>query len=748
MFSTIKIQLLFFTFVNKTFALLIQSMKYLIYYLIIFLSIQGNAWARQATEEETERLDDMVADMEASMGTPQAEAKSDAVIVYATELDNINLVYYAMTTKLTVYLNSANYERLEEYADSIIHHCDIKNDETEYYYYYIIYLRSAAYIEQGKYRLALQYAQQLYNDGKTIPTKATTNTDEDVPQAIRNRCNALMCMGLANREMGLTTEALKQFDECIEIASPYQLMLTTILDAQTYKVSTVLKFADKQMVLRHIDEYALLLNKFKDVATDNPIFSYLSLSPYELTMHLAYVDAYCAMDNTIDAKIHLDKAQEIANNTELDEQLIAELSGTKSRYYKAIGYNNLAMQYADSAATYYNIVSKPSLEVELLKNKLDIMHLLHLYPQEYNVAQRIISVSDSLANQRYNSQIEEMRTIMDVDKLENETRALSFQRQLWVSISILVLLIALLAIILINRRRDKEKQRILSQQKVILEAEVARQTAELREQKSEIEQKNRDITDSINYAQRIQNSILPDLSQYSNYGIEGAFAFFIPCNIVSGDFYWATRHGQTLIIACSDCTGHGVPGAFVSMIGATSLNEICSKSQLLEPHEILEELDRNLMTVLCQSGSEARDGMDIVISTYNPTTHILKTSGARRPAFIFRKNGELEEYKGTKRSIGEMDENSRLHPFETQQIEIFQGDTLYMCSDGLADQFGGQEKNGPAGKRLMSGGLKRMMAQICEADITAQRDMAEHLYWEWRGTCPQLDDISLVGVRF
>ena len=108
----------------------------------------------------------------------------------------------------------------------------------------------------------------------------------------------------------------------------------------------------------------------------------------------------------------------------------------------------------------------------------------------------------------------------------------------------------------------------------------------------------------------------------------------------------------------------------------------------------------------------------------------------------------MEEYKGTKRSIGEMDENSRQRPFETQIIQIEHGDTLYMCSDGLADQFGGQEKNGPNGKRLMSGGLKRMLVQICEQDIKVQREMAEHLYYEWRGTCPQLDDISLVGVRF
>ncbi len=717
------------------------------YQIAIMLCVPCCIWARVATAEDSLRLEQMIINMESAIGTPQGEQTSDAVIDFATEIGNVNIVFYAITTKLTNYLTAANYERLEQYSDSIMRTYDIKNDNTEYYYYYILYLRSAAYIEQGKYRLAIQYAQQLYNDGKELPQNVTDNNNE-VPQSVRNRCNALVCMGLANREMGMSAEAIKQFDECINIASPYAMMLTSVLDAQSYKVATALKFTDKQIVLQYIADYAKALENFENIAQNIEMFRFVSLAPYQLTMHLAYTDAYCDLKDTDNAQLHLAKAQEIADSTELDEQLYAELVSAKSKYYLMTGQNTLAMQYADSAATFYNMVSKPGLEIELLKTKLDVMHRLHLYQQEYDVAQRIISMSDSLANQRYNSQIEEMRTIMDVDKLENETRTLSFQRQLWVSISILVVLVAFLAIILINRRRDKEKQRILSQQKILLEAEVARQTSELREQKSEIEQKNRDITDSINYAQRIQNSILPDFAPYSNFGIEGAFAFFIPCNIVSGDFYWATRHEQTLIIACSDCTGHGVPGAFVSMIGATSLNEICSKPELLEPHEILEELDRNLMTVLCQSGGEARDGMDIVIVTYDPTTHILKTSGARRPTFIFRKNGEMEEYKGTKRSIGEMDENSRQRPFETQVIEVNTGDTLYMCSDGLADQFGGQEKNGPAGKRLMSGGLKRMLAQICENDIKTQRDVAEHLYYEWRGTCPQLDDISLVGVRF
>lgn len=699
-------------------------------------------------EDEYDELDSMLDEMDSMYGMPESEKLCDQIIEYTksymkSESDSTmeNAMYYAMTAKMTSYHQQARFGRLIEYADSVLTSCAF-NDATEYYYYYIVYLKAVGYIEQGKYKLAMQCAQELYNDGKEEPDYRNFDPDHDIlPQAVRNRCNALFCMGIANREMGQYKEALNQFDECIELASHFgNPMLLVKYDTQMLRIETSLKCEEGDVVLNYMERCAAELDRIKADGDRNVV-------PYEASLHTMYVDVCCKMNQPEQARYHIDRVERLIEENGLPEQAVADLNRAKAIYYKSIGQNVMAVAYADSAARFYEEVSKPNYEVDMLKVKLDAVHGAKLYSQEYALAQRIISLNDSLATQKYNSQMEEMGTMMGMDKLNNEKKALTAQRQMWVMVSVLVVVLALFSVFYLNYRRSKERQKILSQQKELLEAEVTRQTAELRQQKSEIEQINRDITDSINYAERIQSKILPDLSQYKNYGIEGAFAFFIPCNIVSGDFYWATRQNGQLIIACSDCTGHGVPGAFVSMIGSTSLNEISSNASEIDPGQMLEDLDANVMKVLGQSGGEARDGMDIALVSYDPETRKMKAAGARRPVFVIRKNGELEEFKGVKRSIGETDEGSRMKPFETMEIDVEPGDTIYMCSDGLADQFGGQEIHGENGKRLMSGGLKKMLMKLNAEDIDKQRDLAEKLYWEWRGTCPQLDDISLVGIR-
>lgn len=700
------------------------------------------------SEEYEEKINSLMDQMEESSLTVEGLDAAEEVIVTAREAGDRMHMYYGITTKMTIYSTLAEYKTLNAYIDSIDSEYDMKA-EYPYFYYYMTYLKTLSFIEQGKYKLAIQEAKKLYDDSKNEGAEEEED-DDSIPQYIRNRCNALTCLGLANRAMGQTDKAIEYFDECIEICRQNKsIMLPIMMDVQSYKMEAAQSFDDKKQSLKILDEFKKEIDQFEEDKSKTVSFASISTGSYQLQMHVWYVDAYCKLENTQAAREHLEAAQRVMDEYDLHEDdSMAELYTAKAKYYSLISQNQMAVMYADSAAMFFQQMLKPSVEVEILKIKLDAMHNAKMYQDEYDVSRRIMHLSDSLYIQQSNSQIEEMGTIMNVDKLNNEKKTLAAQRQLALAISATVVLLALIVIIYLNYRKGQEKQKILSQQKELLEAEVARQTSELREQKNEIEQKNRDITDSINYAQRIQSSILPDLEQYKNYGIEGAFAFFIPCNIVSGDFYWATKHGDNIVIACSDCTGHGVPGAFVSMIGSTSLNEISSNPVLLEPGEMLEELDKNVFKVLGQSGGEARDGMDIALMSYNPSTRKVKAAGAKRPVYLIHADGTLEEFKGTKRSIGDTDEMSRAKTFETLEFEVQPGDTLYMCSDGLGDQFGGQEQHGPNGKRLMSGGLKRMLQRICQEDITKQRDMAEQLYWEWRGTCPQLDDISLVGVRF
>lgn len=186
----------------------------------------------------------------------------------------------------------------------------------------------------------------------------------------------------------------------------------------------------------------------------------------------------------------------------------------------------------------------------------------------------------------------------------------------------------------------------------------------------------------------------------------------------------------------------------MSMIGTTLLNEICARNKDLTPGEMLEVLDGQLINVLRQkSNAEVQDGMDIAMMRYDSDTNKLQVAGARRPIYYMR-DGKLEEIKGTKRSIGDSDERARQLTFETTTIEVHKGDTLYMCSDGIADQFGGQNETFPEGKRMKSTGLKKMIEEVSAFNMSEQSDKLNELYEKWKGTCYQVDDVSLVAIKF
>lgn len=718
-----------------------NGMRY-ISMLLMLLAVSVTVQGQVEDEEKISELDSLASLMEANIGTMNAVKYAESVYEKAKKNGNQVMQDYAVQVKLSSYHAMSQYDRTIEYADSLLQG---EYTSTEVYgtYCFIMYIKAVAYIEQGKYKTAIQIANDLYDESVGIVDPNPMVTKE----AFKGRCNSLICIGLANSEMGMYDEAIAKYTECIEMInkSPNKKddFLMMILEAETYRMQTAQKLTDKTKALGYIDHCAKEIETFKQVSVGT-VFEGTFVEDYVLLLHIAYTDVYCDLQDVQKAAEHLEAAEQILDAYEFVEQYYAELDEVRAKYFNMIGDSESALICSENAINYYKEVEKPGSEVKALKYKLNALNIARRYEELYGVASRIISLSDTLSSQRLKSSLEEMQTMMDVDKLENETRELETQRQMLILISMSVLMAAFAGFVLMKRRRDKEKQRILSEQKKLLEEEVKRQTHELREQRDEIEQKNRDITDSINYAQRIQNSILPDMSLYSHQGINGAFAFFIPCHIVSGDFYWAYRRDNKLFFACADCTGHGVPGAFMSMIGTTILNDLCKRPNPPSPCEMLELLHINLLAVLQQSGDEdSRDGMDIAIMQYDIDSKRVAVSGARRPVYLYMQ-GERVEYKAAKRSIGERDYTRETLPFTQEEYQLTEGDTVYMCSDGLPDQFGGPT---PKGKRLMGGGLKRMLDKIVTLPIEEQQVEIEKLYWEWRNDKEQLDDISLVGVR-
>src|ERR1035437_1273034 len=265
------------------------------------------------------------------------------------------------------------------------------------------------------------------------------------------------------------------------------------------------------------------------------------------------------------------------------------------------------------------------------------------------------------------------------------------------------------------------------------------QKAEVEKSKLVVEEKNKDITDSINYAKRIQQAQLPRKEEiYAS--LPQSFVLFKPKDIVSGDFYFFHKNNHTLFIPAADCTGHGVPGAFMSMIGSGKLDEAVAHSS--DTSEILKHLNNGIKNSLHQSDSDesTRDGMDIAICSVDTKNRIVKYAGANRPIWLIRKGKtEVEEIKGTKKAIGGYTEDNQY--FDSHELKLQQGDTFYITTDGYADQFGGQ-----AGKKLMTKKFKEILLSIQDMSMQEQKKHLDNFVENWKAEIEQVDDILVIGV--
>ena len=262
----------------------------------------------------------------------------------------------------------------------------------------------------------------------------------------------------------------------------------------------------------------------------------------------------------------------------------------------------------------------------------------------------------------------------------------------------------------------------------------------IKDDKTKLEEYKKEITDSINYARHIQSAILPEISLIKEK-FNDSFILYKPKDIVSGDFYFFIEVEHLYILAIADCTGHGVPGAFMSLIGAEKLKEITKNTH--QPAAILQQLNQGIKVTLNQTNNmdSSRDGMDIAICTFNKATNTLHYSGANRPLWIARKNeNDITIIKGTKSAIGGI--TLETQQFENHEIKLNSGDCFYLFTDGYTDQFGGNQ-----GKKLMSKKLKEMLNSIKEEPMNMQHQALVNFIAAWSGEHEQVDDILLAGIK-
>ena len=304
-----------------------------------------------------------------------------------------------------------------------------------------------------------------------------------------------------------------------------------------------------------------------------------------------------------------------------------------------------------------------------------------------------------------------------------------YKRPFFIIIAIIIVILAILILMMVRERNLKREKKILADK-------VKERTRELSDAYSQLSERNKDITDSIQYASRIQFAILPIDIPYND-----TFIFFKPKDIVSGDFYWANIHNGKEYLAAVDCTGHGVPGAFMSVIGHTSLNKIIIEQGISKPSDILIHLNTEVSNNLHQKEDDAvNDGMDLALISYDVKTRTLEYAGAYNPLWIVR-NGELVEVKADRFSIGRSYHTEKI--FTNHQIRIEKGDMVYMFSDGFVDQFGG-----PDGKKFKSAQLKQLLIDNSHLSVEKQNEILNDTLMSWKGDLEQIDDILIVGRRF
>ena len=477
---------------------------------------------------------------------------------------------------------------------------------------------------------------------------------------------------------------------------------------------------------------------------------------------------YWELNDYPQALIHLKKAlktsQELGMKLETSFSLnsLAKHYLRQKQYREAIPYSVQALKLAEEEKSDEEICSASQILSDCYNGLKEFDKAL-MYYKKYSVANEAHSNLEGARKvAREESKLEMEKHEQAMKHEQERERQIAEERSrrqkliIW-SVACGLLLVAAFAgfifrslritrsqkILIEKQKEEVDKQRELADsRRVIAEDQknvIEIQKTEVEKAKKIIEEHNKDITDSINYAQRIQRAVLPHRRDILAAFPE-SFVLFRPKDIVSGDFYWANPGEEIFSIGCCDSTGHGVPGAFMSLLNISFLNQAAKEKFIVEPDKILNDVRLGIVKALNPDGSEDRkDGMDAVLCCIDRKNKILYASCANNPIWYIR-SGELYEIKPDKMPVGSHE--LMANPFTKHTVQMQEGDSVYLFTDGLADQFGG-----PKNKKFRYKQFEELLLSNVLFPMKLQKDIIEKTFLDWKGTCEQVDDVLVIGIR-
>lgn len=448
------------------------------------------------------------------------------------------------------------------------------------------------------------------------------------------------------------------------------------------------------------------------------------------------------------AIIYCKKAIDLSKTINSASTLYGGYLNAANVYLRFMPQPSLVTKYLDSAQAIKEVHEFPEYRVPFLQT-IGEYHLAYgdkqvgfLYMDQFS------TIKDSLLSLENIELIKKLNTKYETEKkdlqIKNQSLEISAQekenaaknRVLLIGTIGLIVVVIFAFVAFRNFKKTQRANLIISSQK----EQVELQKEEIEHQKLLVEEKQKEILDSINYAQKIQAAVLTGDEVWKKISKE-YFILFQPKDIVSGDFYWAYNTvNSRAVFALADCTGHGVPGGFMSMLGNSFLNELVVENKIFNPAELLNRLRTKIISSLEQKGvTDRRDGMDMAICTWNKLNNTLEFAGANNKLWIIR-SGSLVEYAGDKMPVGNY--HGELKPFTLHEIKLEPGDQIVLSTDGFADQFGGE-----GSKKLMTKNLKSFIVNHSNLMLQQQRELLHNFLQEWKGHNEQVDDVSVISIK-